>query len=149
MTVSLRLGVADIPYGGGQDGVTTGDVAEILEERYEVMRTFYDRHESDIAEALTDAMVGAIETVLSGGPRPNNPLAAAETRIEEMFAKFLSDREIEQPARFVGRYSIPTMAAILGASSRFKSKKARGRRPSFIDTGLYQNAFRAWVEDRG
>lgn len=145
MTLHLFLGVADIPYADSE-GMTTGDVAEILEAHYEIMQTFYDRHEADIAALLADAMAGALENKLMGAPVPSNPLAGAESKIEEMFRKFLSDREIEQPARWVGQYTIPTEAAILGLSARFKGKKnPAGRRPSFIDTGTYSASFRAWV----
>lgn len=145
MTVSLHLGVADMPYGGSEEGTTTGEVAAILEERYQVIETFYDRHGDAVADALRDAMAGALESRLSGAP-VNNPFAGGETRIEEMFRKYLSDREVEQPARGIRPYTIPTMAAVLGVSHRFKGKKSGGRRPSFVDTGLYQSSFRAWVD---
>lgn len=146
MTIQLHLGVADIPYAD-EEGTTTGDVAEILEEHYEVIGTFYAHHERDIIALLEDGMRGAIENRLMGAPVPSNPLAGAESKIEEMFRKFLSDREIEQPAHGVAPYTVPTMAAILGLSSRFKGKKnPAGRRPSFIDTGLFQSSFRAWVD---
>lgn len=146
MSLTLHLGVAEIPYGDSADGMTTGDVAEILEEHYEVMATFYARHEDDIAALIKHAVAGAIENKLMGAPTPGNPLAGAESKIEELFRKFLSDREIEQPAHGVAPYTIPTMAAVLGLSARFKGKRnPAGRRPSFIDTGLYQSSFRAWV----
>jgi hypothetical protein len=39
------------------------------------------------------------------------------------------------------------LAALHGVSHRFKHPYARrARRPSFIDTGLYQNSFAAWVD---
>lgn len=146
MSLRLHLGVADVPYAD-EAGTSTGDVAEILESHYDIIGTFYDRHEADIIAVLEDAMAGALENRLSGAPAPARPLAGAESKIEEMFRKFLSAREIEQPAHGVRPYTIPTMAAIMGISHRFKGKKnKKGRRPSFIDTGLYQNSFRAWVD---
>lgn len=144
--MKLHLGVVDLPYDS-PDGMTTGEVAEILEAHYGIIETFYERHSADIVKLLEESIAGALETRLMGGPTSGNLLAGAESGIEELFRKFLSDREIEQPARGVRPYTIPTMAAVLGFSARFKGKiNKAGRRPSFIDTGLYQSSFRAWMD---
>jgi hypothetical protein len=42
---------------------------------------------------------------------------------------------------------VPTQTSLKGVSHLFMKPYARhGFRPSFIDTGLYMNSFRAWVE---
>ena len=138
---TLHLGVTDLPYAFRVEGETTGEVAEILEARYEVMQTFFDRNEAKIAGALEASLAGALDTLLAGGPPAQNVLGAAESSIEELFKDFLTNREIEQPARD----GIPTMAAVMGVNHRLK-RKSGPRRPSFIDTGLYQASFKVWME---
>jgi len=146
----LHLGVVNIPYAqrpttrakktvsGTQ---TTGDVAEILEAKYGVMATFFDAHKTDIARSLEDKMSGELENLLMG-KRPNsNALAAIGGDIQKMFADFLDMREIES----MGVAGVPTQAALMGVNHRLKSGRGSPR-PSFIDTGLYQASFRAWVD---
>ena len=70
-----------------------------------------------------------------------SPFAAGESQIENRFKQFLSLREVEK----LGIPGVPTKAALAGVSHRFKGKKG-GRRPSFIDTGLYQASFKAWID---
>lgn len=164
---TLHLGVVDIPYvdgppaikklvsrarsrrhdaslhGSSGGGVTTGDVANFLEARYHVMELFWETHHEDITALLTESMAGQLENLLSGAPFSEvNPLAGGTDEIENLFRKFLSDREVEN----LGIPGVPTQAALKGVSARFKSGyNPKGRRPSFIDTGLYEASFRAWA----
>lgn len=144
---TLKLGVVDIPYAGapgskGQTSQTTGDVAEILEAKYGVMAYFADRHTDDIAGALTEAVEGSLENLMMGAPPSNDPFGAATGKIEQMFRKFLDDEEMR------GQPGVPTKAAQRGINHRLARPYAHEnpRRPSFIDTGLYQNSFTAWIE---
>ena len=107
----LHLGVLDVPYkqGSNSSPETTGDVAEILENRYHPIEIFYEEH----------------------------------ANIETRFRHFLSQKEMDS----LGVPGVPTKAALAGVSHRFKHPYAkRAPRPSFIDTGLYEASFRAWVE---
>lgn len=141
--MTLHLGVADVPYANAKEAVTTGDVATWLERKYHLFEIFYELHKDRIAELLADVLRGEIQRAMMGGPRPNLSLAAANTEIEDMFRKFLSTQEVEK----LGYPGIPTEAALKGVSHRLKHPYAKGnpRRPSFIDTGLLESAFRSWV----
>jgi hypothetical protein len=141
MTV-LHLGVIEQPYNNG--GKTTGEVAEILEHRYGVMSKFVEVHEQDIASDLENSLEGVLENVLLGAPPPVDPFAGGTSKIEHRFKKFLSSKEMDS----LGVAGVPTQASLKGYSKRFKKKqnKARGPRPSFIDTGLYQANFKAWMD---
>jgi hypothetical protein len=49
--ITFHLGVIDIPYE--DENTTTGDVAEYLEEKYQIMQTFFDRYGNDIADLMS------------------------------------------------------------------------------------------------
>jgi hypothetical protein len=143
----LHLGVLDIAYNeppskgkAGSSGVqTTGDVATWLENKYGVMAFFVEKHQEDIADAMADAVAGAFETLQMGGPPSSDLYGSGTNAIEALFKNFLTMREMD------GQPGVPTLAALKGRSKRF----AGGRgpvRPSFIDTGLYQDSFKAWVD---
>ena len=135
----LHLGVIDVPYAR-RGGKTTGDVAEILEAKYHVMEVFYRQNDAHVARSLEKSVAGALESLLLGAPPSIDAFGAGTSRIEDRFKQFLSRREIEK----LGYPGVPTGAALRGVSHRFKKKRG-GRRPSFIDTGLYQSSFKAWV----
>jgi len=135
----IHLGVSDIPYAEGTQ--TTGDVAEILEDKYHVMQVFYEQHKEDVAADLESSLAGQLENMMAGAPPPNKPFGSAESAIEDRFHRFLSEGEIEK----LGYPGIPTQAALSGVNHRLKSKKG-SRRPSFIDTSLYLNSFVAWID---
>jgi hypothetical protein len=163
---TLNLGVVVIPYAaayrpppkflkqitrGGRayhtgyaKGQTTGTIAHILEDRYGIMRVFYDQNKSTVISMIEDALAGAIKNVLAGGPPTIEPAAQGMQQIASMFKHDLSQR------RFDGLTSpgkTPTAAAMRGVSHRFKRPYVRRpSRPSFIDTGLYQASFKAWID---
>lgn len=139
----LSLGVIDLPYADG-NSVSTGDVAEILESEYGVMAAFVDLHEADIVDAIESSISGSLETMLMGGPVAN-PFAGAESAIESEFREFLDREEMAQVAGIAGHAGgVPTEAALKGVNSRLKKRRG-ARRPSFIDTGMYQASMKAEI----
>ena len=142
---TLHLGVNDIPYDyKGSEGRSTGDVAEILEAKYNVMGVFFEVHGQEIAKHLAEAATDALENLLSGAPVPAHPFLSGETEIQKMFGRFLDLKEMD--GRAVG---VPTKAALAGVNHRMAHPYAkRDERPSFVDTGLYANSMRAWVDDK-
>lgn len=159
MTVKLHFGVVDVPYAHSTapasgkkpstapgSTISTGDVAEILEARYAIMATFFDVHGQEIADDLRDALQGKLEDILLGAPIEvgGELFSAGELgAIEEKFRKMLDNRELD--GKVAG---VPTKAALAGVSHRFLHPYAkRPSRPSFIDTGQYQAAFRAWATE--
>lgn len=140
---TLHLGVLVIPYGGSKkSGTTTGDVAEYLEKKYELMERYWalkgDKHGRQIAAGIARA----IEANMSG--LKADPYGKAMGQIENGFKDFISSRLVER----VGIRGVPTEAALKGVSHRKAHPYAKDnpRRPSFRDTGLYQSSFKAWVE---
>lgn len=160
MSRVLHLGVVDVAYVDAEtpaasrkrikagkppaaNEMTTGDVAEILEAKYHVMQVFYELHKDDVAKDFEHSVAGALETVMLGGPPSADPFGDATGKIEERFRDFLTNREMER----LGYQGVPTQAAIDGVNHRKKhpySSKNK-RRPSFVDTGLYQASFKAEV----
>ena len=142
MTLTLHLGVLDVPYSHSPEGTTTGDVAEILEAKYHPMEAFVELHLSEIAEDLAQGFQGTLESILMGAPPPSDPFATGTGKIEDRFKQFLSLGEMEA----LGYPGVPTKAAIERRSSRFKTKRGPAQRPSFIETGQYQASFKAWID---
>lgn len=162
VTLTLHLGVIDIPYaraaqaatsrkpgprpGPGKSGAlstnTTGDVAQILEAHYGIMQKFFDLYGDRIATALTEVMQDRLEEVLMGHPREQLFNDADFGEIEQHFKKMLDTQELD------GQISgVPTGASLRGVNHRLKRPYAkRSPRPSFIDTGLYQSSFKAWID---
>jgi hypothetical protein len=154
---TLVFGVIDVPYenegakpkkkpkrGQGSKNpapTTTVQVAEILEEKYGVMQAFYDARKNDITQHMIESAEGALETLFMGGP-VDDLFAEASQGIQADFRTFLMTAEIET----MGIPGVPTKAAQERRSLRFKAKVGPNSRPSFIDTGTYELAFRGWVE---
>lgn len=146
----IHLGVVDIPYasppetndkGYRKSGTqTTGDVAEWLEEKYHVMENFADHDMDNISASVANSLAGSLETYMQSGRMPKDPFAGGMQKIEASFRDFL-DKEV---IATLGVQGVPTGAALKGVNHRKKSKKGK-RRPSFIDTGLYQKSFKAWT----
>lgn len=161
-TFTLHLGVIDQPYrtppaqaGLGKTGrpgkkrtaqrraMTTYDVARILEARYHIMETFFEANREELTAKIADAYAGAIETALMRNREPVDPGAMGFGALKTRFNKFLDDEELAD----LGVPGVPTQAALDGVSHRFKRPyQKRARRPSFIDTGLYEASFIAWTD---
>ena len=143
----LNLGTLDLPYAD-EEGKSTGDVAEILEQRYHIMEFFWEIHGEECANDLAQGFAGALENQLLGGPAPDDLYAEGYAKIEERFRDFLTNRELDGVGGTQG-YQIPTAAALRGVSHRFAHPYARRpSRPSFIDTSLFETSFRAWIEGK-
>jgi hypothetical protein len=162
--ITLHLGVIDIPYVNApsqqkvakakkgknarpikpkvESGTqTTGDVAGWLESKYGVMQTFVEQQIPGIAVELEESLAGALENLMMGAQPSGNPFASATSNITQMFKTYLAEGEIEH----AGVAGVPTEAALKGVNHRLKLNRGP-RRPSFIDTGLYQQSFIAWIE---
>lgn len=157
----LNLGVIDLPYQTVPTKVakakkgkankpkavkageqTTGDVAHWLENKYGVMQGFVELHMPDIATAIEDSLAGAIESLMQGAPPRHDVFGTATNMIETLFKfTYLDKEEITQ----TGAQGVPTEAAKQGVNHRLKLNRGP-KRPSFIDTGLYQASFKSWVE---
>ncbi len=142
MTV-LHLGVVDLPHPGGEkSGLTTGDLAEILEGKYGLYSSFVEDEAEMIAGAVTESLGDAVDNILAGLTPSANPFAAAEQEVRQQFINFLDTRQIES----LGIPGVPTQAALDGVNHR-RGKVGHGpRRPSFIDTGTLRIATAAWVD---
>jgi hypothetical protein len=166
---TLHLGVIDVPYVENEpparrkarlsknakrvpserlrhpnaEHKTTGDVATIIESKYGLMEAFFDNNEEAVVGFLAESLAGVLENVIAGAPPSIEPFAGGLSRIEERFKDFLSSREAET----IGVEGVPTKAARRGVNHRLKHPYAKGnpRRPSFIDTGLYQASMKAWI----
>ena len=165
--MKLVFGVVDVPYensyaprgrrspapgsklpaktAGPRSGVTTGDVAEFLEHRYHVCEKFFELHEDEVVAAITEAMEDKLEVLMLGGPSSDVLLSEGDLgKVEQMFRKMLDDRELDNKVA-----GVPTQAARAGVNHRLAHPYAstNPERPSFIDVGLYQSMFRAWIEE--
>lgn len=134
--ITLHLGVIDIPYQG--EDSTTGDVAEYLEGKYRIMQTFFDRHGNEIIAFMTNDLAAGLENMLAGVPPSRDPFAESMSKVHNLFVAFLDNQEMN------GMPGVPTRRALEGISKRLKNKKGDPR-ASFVDTGTYQAAMRAWV----
>ena len=122
--------------------VTTGDVAGYLENKYHVMDHFFEYRKQDIADLMANAAAGALESAMQGGTHTLvNPFASGVTGVEKMFKAFIDLKVMDS----LGYPGIPTKAAKKGIRSRFKDRLDPGR-PSFQDTGLYEQSFMAWIK---
>ncbi len=168
MTITLHLGVTDIPYAWGAKasggisaakaqkaaksktpppssgaGKTTGEVAEILEQKYGLFTKFVEIHRPVIEYEVSNSLEGAMETILTGH-MPSDPLATAKSGIEELFKDALTMQSYDYKIP-----GVPTGAAQRGVRHSFKRSylSSRGPRPSFVDTGLFRDSFRCWTDE--
>ena len=129
---------------GEKESISTGDVAEFLENKYHPYRIFVELHEEEIAKDIVDSIEGAFETFLQSGKIPESAFKSAESSIETRFKKFLTGKEMER----IGYPGVPTKAALHGVNHRLKHPyRKRAPRPSFIDTGLYQSTSAAEIKE--
>jgi|SRR5215469_8277481 len=130
-------------YGAGK---TTQDVANELEVQYKIVETFVDMEEDFIIEIMETSLAEDVEKIVASlGAISEHGISTADTdRIEQRFREALTQR------RFDGVIpGVPTLSAMRGVSHLLPQPYSRRNpsRPSFVNTGLYRSAFRAWVED--
>lgn len=145
----LELGVQEFLYADAGESETTGQVAEWLENKYHIMRSFFEIKEEQINEEIANFFAGLIESLAMG-----MPMQAAITRlqtgifdkIERMFRDFLDAEEMNK----ILPTHMHSQAAKKGIRTRMKKKIREGvARAAFVDTGMYQASFRAWLEEAG
>lgn len=145
---TLHLGVLDVGYTGEEGATTTGDVAEFLEARYHIMRTFLELKEDKIAAVLVDQVAGAIESIAQGRRITPN-WKPSMGKIEQAFRDFLDAGEMQKQFAVASQpvpEALTIKAAAEGINHRMKDPDTGKKRTAFIDTGLYQASFRAWVD---
>lgn len=136
---TLNLGVLDTAYRHGPSR-TTFEVAKILEKRYGIMGFFWDTHGAEIGDWIATDYADTMVSVMKGAPY-HQPGLGAMSKVETRFKHMLSQQELDGMVK-----GVPTQASLDGVSHRFKHPYAkRAPRPSFIDTGLYQASFKAWL----
>lgn len=130
----LHLGVVDIPYHDSSETKTTGDVAQKLENKYNVMGVFVDQQAEFILDEIMDSLVSSFENEQMG-LSVDNPIAQAEEEIKARFNKYIDLQE----------HGIHTKAKV---SLRKKQRKGRNKEDqvSFVDTGLYRQSFKCWAD---
>jgi hypothetical protein len=124
--------------------MTAEKVSGILESSYNIVNQFSEKYGEEIGEIIRDGVELSIIDILPGGDREYKPISnrmiqymKPKTReIEKLFREFLDNEEAEGSG-------IPTKAAMLGVR---RGRKRGGRRPSFVDTGIYRASFRAWAD---
>lgn len=150
--MKLVFGVLDVAYGqpagrkkAAAISKTTGDVAEILEDKYHVFEHFWQARDDKIVGAMSDDIRDFLEDRLSGARANAVNFTAAESAIGTMFQEFINTKTMDS----LGYPGIPTQAAQKGVNHRLKHPYAKDNpaRPSFKDTGLYMQSFRAKVEE--
>jgi hypothetical protein len=147
--LKLKLGVNDVPEPLGN---TTHGVGVLLEEHYGLFSGFFNDKKDKIVELLEEDIDNAMAMILAGRQPPKNPFGDSSSEIEHIFKNFISSQEAEKVlAPGSEKYPVPTGAALAGKSLRFKGKKKirqnqGARRPSFIDSGVFQSSIKVWIE---
>lgn len=145
----LSLGVLDVAYSDAQGGdgtTTTGEVADILEKRYQVMQTFFDLKGGLIADAIGVAMGIQIQNLMRGEKIQANSMHGAEQKIEHLFRSFLDANEMQKLTLALSGAPL-SIAAMKGQNQRKlkPSSKRNKARPAFVDSGLYRRSFQAKI----
>jgi hypothetical protein len=165
--VKLVFGVTVANYPRGNK--TTGDVAQLLEDKYHVMGTFAQLYEGNICAMLESSVARALETQLRGVPLATAPFEGACEKIDNLFRQAIDVKAYDGLIE-----GVPTEASIQGVRSHLKNnpnntefkwvidkktgkRKLRRRnkkkrlermnRASFFDTGQYTRNFKSWVEE--
>lgn len=141
--ITLELGEDSAQYVYRKDGsVDTVAVAKLLEAKYSLFTVFFNANTTWIADKMAEGMLSVLEETLAGNP-PSSPYKQIELALEQRFREFLDFYEAENQ----GIPNVPTKAARMGVRHGPRGKTSVGRRPSFVDTGLLRDNFRAWIEN--
>lgn len=151
--LKLKLGVVEVTE---PNGITSYGLGKILEEKYTLFSSYVEMHQKDIEHELSEALAGAFETFVATGHVAKNPFDAAGQELTLGLKKFIYQEELA--GKVAG---VPTQAALEGISTRtmsgktptkvrkgqkFKRVKTGVRRPSFIDTGIFEASTKVWIE---
>lgn len=134
--MKLLLGVTEISYA--EEGITTGDVATLLEEKYSVMEKFVDLHKDDIIHAMENSIAGAIENTLAGRESKADVFLGAYGKIEHQFHNYIDFQE--------HGIHLKKMDAPKAGPRKKRQYKKVDKTLAFVETGLYRQTFKAWVE---
>jgi hypothetical protein len=128
----------------GQSIVTTEEVADALEERYHILEHFLEMEHDGIMSDFHQNFHLEIDTALSGRKPPKRRWGRFEARVTRRFKDFIHARSLDGV-----EYGVPTQRSLKGVNRRLSHpyQKNNPSRPSFIDTGLYVNSMKAWVEE--
>ena len=138
--LKLHLGEDESETYGDKANTTPGTVGSILEAKYGLYSAFFDYCSSEITGYLEEAMAKRLDSLLSRDDLSRAILEEVGTRIEDRFRWFLTSYEAES----LGLPNTPTGAAMAGTGR----KPVHRRRPSFVDTDLLKDAFRAWITEQ-
>ena len=145
--MKLKLGVVEVPEPNGN---TSYGVGKILEEKYTLFSSYVEMHHKDIENELCEALVGAFETYQATGHIAKQPFDAAGQELSLGLKKFIYNEELA--GKVAG---VPTQAALEGITTRkvgrgkkskFKRTRTGIRRPSFIDSGIFEASTKVWIE---
>ena len=145
--MKLKLGVVEVPEPGG---ITSYGLGKILEEKYTLFSSYVEMHHKDIENELCEALVGAFETYQATGHIAKQPFDAAGQELSLGLKQFIYKEELA--GKVAG---VPTQAALEGVTTRkvgrgkkskFKRTKTGVRRPSFIDSGIFEASTKVWID---
>ncbi|ELY4543941.1 hypothetical protein SMZ81_002151 [Cronobacter sakazakii] len=142
--MKVCFGVIDKPYDyGDEPGKTTFEVAQDLEERYEIFSRFWGMHKDEIIQEAGEMIAFQLIRHL----KHNVPLPPVQVMGDTLgiFHHFLEAEEMA--GMTINGNEVPTWAARIGVDSRKKEKITWIRRPSFIDGGLFKGSFIAWIDN--
>lgn len=143
--VTLHLGVIEAKYADSDEADTTADVATWLENKYHILGRFASVKKQEIADEMAKSVQSSLRRVMMGGPA-GDPFARGSANIEHMMKEYISSKEVE--IVLAGNTPpVPTQAALDGVRHRNKKASKGPRRPSFIDTGMYQGSLKSWVDE--
>lgn len=135
--MKLIFGVENIAYE--TDGVTTGDVANWLENKYGIMNAYVGMNKKFIGMEVMQEILGVKNR------QPQHDMSAIAKSLKQAISMQAFNGVLP---------GVPTKASRMGVSSRFKSGKRRGKskvsgvpRPSFIDSGIYQDSIRVVLDE--
>lgn len=135
------LGVIDMPYDyGDTPEKTTFEVAQDLQEEYQIFSHFWAAHRDEIIrDAGTELAYQLINHLKHKASMTGITLLEGT---EKAFHVFLEKEEMAG----LSVDGVPTLAALQGRNSRLKKERGE-RRPSFIDGGLFKSSFVAWIDN--
>lgn len=143
----LALGFLDtvhVPYEEGRpeighDFLTNGALAEDLEARYRVVEIFFETQAEQISDTVLDVYADDINSGGEKAARLKGSFSPALAKIQTDFVAFIKAQRLDYLVR-----GVPTLSSVLGIS-HVRQGNVGPPRPSFIDTGQYIAAFRAWM----
>ena len=139
MITVINLGVdpSEMPYAGS-GSITCGEVAEILEGKFDVMQIFANMNEAKIAAFIEQGIADSIESKMMGAPDDLDMFGSAMEKIKDGFDEYIDQ---QQHGIKLKKFNRPM------AGARFKKQYRKvAKTLAFVDSGMYRSNFKAWVE---